>query len=1242
MTRRKWLRWILVVCLTPILLVLVILLSSPLWINQDAVKREVTKLISNATGGKAQFERIELHLLPFPGVGVSRLRFSEPGKFEVETESAAVDMRFLPLLFGNVYPHRVEIASPQVRIHLEEPKPSSQPQAQSKPFSLKDTEASVRAVLAQIEKTVPGLAAEIKAGQVTLQIGQRPPLLIDHLDLHFDATAGTVAAKLSCTSNLFEHLAAEVHVASKDLFGDGHLELAGVQVPSIGPILGIQEGWPVQEANVNLKLKFQMRGLGDAHADVNVDTPKVSLQLGKGHLEFTAPALEATAQTKGASAEVVLTRLAIVSPRITASARFAVSEASGYALESEATDIDLPALQAAADGLAPAVDFLQDFPVRFARGTVTTVKFNTQAAMLGDLFDLKALHINGVVNDVDLSLPVLYNLKVYEASAIGSLEQGIVRAQQVRGRLEKSTGRDGTFEMDLNPDVPPLRAELTVMADLPEALAVAKRVIPDADAQKALGQVKQLQGSASVHAMLGGDVNNVVPRVEVSAIKASARHDLVPFPIRVAGGAVIYADNAVSVQGLDGAIGESTFTGVGARLSLGTPTVLTSQQGSVLLALDQLFGWAAAQPQFAKPLEGVKSVSGGLAVSIAQLDLPLNAPDQVRFQVSATPVHIAIDAPRYGPRVQLDGGAVGVSQQSVSANGVKASALDAVLTLSGSTDNYRQGIGGVQAGATGSVGLEALKWIYARAELPRALRLRAALTVSEANLNWRQGAGVAANGKVNVVGGPAIGFAVRSIPKRLEVEKFTVRDDVSDLTFGGSLEGGHFTAAYKGKLAGSSIDRTFAEPLISLEQLQGDFRADGNLKRPDATRATGVLQGSKIRLPPALPVPVMIEKLSLEAKDTVLLVKSATVSSGESQVSVSGNVTYLKDKFAVDADVKGDKIVIPKSREKSETEDSSKPASESPSLTGNAEEQHKLLAPLWEIPVSGTVRVDIGQVQVDELQIAPLIGSVSLETGHLHLGLKRAALCAITLSGEVLIQPDDADAEVKLSARGAQLDKSIACLTQQRLQITGKLDMDGAFSARGKLGTLLDHMKGTFAATASDGHINKFDNLAAVLKVVNVTQAIAGELPDLNKGGMDYKSARVKGQIEGHKILFQEFALDASALTVAAHGNVDYATKAIDMTVLVAPFKTVTWVVQHIPILRGILGGMLIAVPVQVHGTVDKPIVVPLGPTAVGSRLLDILGNTLKLPGQAINLVAPPASEAPQPATPTPATSSPR
>jgi hypothetical protein len=139
----------------------------------------------------------------------------------------------------------------------------------------------------------------------------------------------------------------------------------------------------------------------------------------------------------------------------------------------------------------------------------------------------------------------------------------------------------------------------------------------------------------------------------------------------------------------------------------------------------------------------------------------------------------------------------------------------------------------------------------------------------------------------------------------------------------------------------------------------------------------------------------------------------------------------------VDADVKGDRIVIPEAPEKPEPKASDESAGESPSLVGDQEAQDKFFEPLWEMPLSGTVRVDIGKVEAQNLEIAPLLASASLETGRLTLGLTRAALCAITLSGGVLVTPDNADAELKLSSRGAQLDKSIACLTKQRVQITG-------------------------------------------------------------------------------------------------------------------------------------------------------------------------------------------------------------
>jgi hypothetical protein len=134
--------------------------------------------------------------------------------------------------------------------------------------------------------------------------------------------------------------------------------------------------------------------------------------------------------------------------------------------------------------------------------------------------------------------------------------------------------------------------------------------------------------------------------------------------------------------------------------------------------------------------------------------------------------------------------------------------------------------------------------------------------------------------------------------------------------------------------------------------------------RPAATTATGVLQGSKIQLPKVLPFPVSIDKLSLEAKETVLLIKSATVSSGESRVDVSGTVTYLHDKFAIDADVKGDQVIIPELPPQSKTEASAKRAAESKPTEG--EKQRELLKKLWDMPASGTVRVDIGRAPLPD------------------------------------------------------------------------------------------------------------------------------------------------------------------------------------------------------------------------------------------------------------------------------------
>jgi hypothetical protein len=57
----KWkrpIRWIVAICLAPILLVATLLITAPFWLNQDAVKREIERIVAGATGGQAQYDQI--------------------------------------------------------------------------------------------------------------------------------------------------------------------------------------------------------------------------------------------------------------------------------------------------------------------------------------------------------------------------------------------------------------------------------------------------------------------------------------------------------------------------------------------------------------------------------------------------------------------------------------------------------------------------------------------------------------------------------------------------------------------------------------------------------------------------------------------------------------------------------------------------------------------------------------------------------------------------------------------------------------------------------------------------------------------------------------------------------------------------------------------------------------------------------------------------------------------------------
>ena len=103
--------------------------------------------------------------------------------------------------------------------------------------------------------------------------------------------------------------------------------------------------------------------------------------------------------------------------------------------------------------------------------------------------------------------------------------------------------------------------------------------------------------------------------------------------------------------------------------------------------------------------------------------------------------------------------------------------------------------------------------------------------------------------------------------------------------------------------------------------------------------------------------------------------------------------------------------------------------------------------------------------------------------------------------------------------------------------------------------------------------------------------------------------------------------IDGSSMEIAGHGNIDFIDKKVDLKVLVAPLKTVDFIIKKTPVIGGILGGTLVSIPVRVKGDMSNPNISYLSASTAGSRLLDIMKNALQAPVKLIQPVMPGGQE---------------
>ena len=858
------------------------------------------------------------------------------------------------------------------------------------------------------------------------------------------------------------------------------------------------------------------------------------------------------------------------------------------------------ALQLYRNAMQPAVRALQEFAPNMALriedaaiGRFTQVNLAARTGERGVDLELSAasgwwkrLAVEGRVEYTDLSARarVEVDALLVDADIPASRARAQLRTDgrsAIEGDFEASVGSMGSAKGKLVLPANQLVAQLDNV-DLTQVLDIARRKVPNLDAiEAAEGRL-----SAGAEVQIGPSWQ---ARVDLIGSKAAVKLAALPWKVSAQSARVLITGKHVHVTGAKGAVGDSPFADAAARIELTAPMRLSAASGKATLKLEQWFPWLRTKA----PLDDIASLSGGVELALNRLALRFDRPQDADYDAVLKPDKVSAGLKMLPAPVSVSGGAVHAGPSRVRLEEVPVAMLDARAVASGS---FSLKDSSLQLAITeGLTGEKLVRWAIERGAVPQRLEPRTPLRFAAQRIAWAPKRPLEVDARLDFEGGPAVGLALAWQPERLELKRVALKDAGSDATLSATIAAKQVQGGFSGTLQGRSLAALLrSRPPEVSGTARGELRFTMDRAQPARSVAEGRLRVEALDLSWLAGKRAIVETIDLSADKSGIRIADARLDWEEQRFRLSGAVQRSDGYPIIEARLESPGVdllrVLPPPRTRTPDE--------------------KKLEP-WPLPVRGRIEVRAAFVEHKQYRVEPFDGILLLEPQRARLEVKEARMCGVSFPLELEATPEDATLDIHLAMKDQPFEKSLHCLTGGTVQITGNADLRAELHTRGHRPHLLRDLTGTAHAELRQGQVKKFALLGNILSVRNIAS-----VKRMNEEGFRYRKMHVRGRFQDGEFLVDEGAFDSDALNLAATGRVDLLGASSRLTVLVGLLTTVDRVAGAIPIVGDIFGGSLTALPVSVSGDIRDPLVVPLGPGAVSQRLLDILGNTARLPGK--------------------------
>ncbi len=1178
---------------------------APEFLDNESTRERIRNEFSKAVDGTLEFDRLGISLFPRPGVAVHGASIRIPDTVQGTFESIKVCPWILPLIRGNVHIGKVRIEEFTLELDLANVPVLREERAKSDPSRSLDKEAA--SLFEALALKAPNLEVELENGSLELVDKGQTVLRVHDLEATLVLPPKGPTLRLSCRSNLWQDLSIEGRLDAKSLNGGGRVELSRFRPHLLADRLLAETGIACSESLLYLRIDFETEGLTRLNGEMKTSVPQMTLLRKEQESTLKMETLGISFALEKDKAELHLDRLKMDHPRFSMSGRFFMDRAvPHFRLDLEARDMDVDSVREAALCLGDDSRLVQDIFDYVRGGEIPVITFRSQADALDRLGNDEAFRIEGRLEEGKIHIKGV-DLDPEEVRGDVVIADGILYGTNLDAVLGNSKARDGKLRVGLKGKDAPFHLEIMVDADLAEVQPILLRVVQPGTFVTELSTAENIDGRAVGTLILGESLQSIRAKVEISECRLSGDYPRIPHTIRIEGGEVFYETDGIAGRNMSGTLGESSFSGLTCRVLFGDAPHLEIESGQFRLLMDEIYPWLISYETIREDLALFRDVKGRMDITGIHLSGPVQKPVEWEFNAEGAVENLTVDAPSLCPKpVPISTGTLKANPEELSFSQVDALLLDAPVKASGVLYGYLRGLAKADVDLGGSIGLASSQWVSDIIQLPDSLALRTPFELTNARLVWNREGDTSFRGDFQLPRGAKASVDHTQGPQTFMLRRLSIQDKDSRATFAVTRTTDTLGWKFTGNLEHATLDRAFfSNPAPDLG-IKGDFLLSVRRDKPIFSKAQGHLEAQGFTIPYSWMSLIDVEGISLQASPQGIEVESAHLNLEDSHISMAGKASFAEEGIQLDMDLASDGVkweaierVIDRARaEESDGEDAPSPGPD----------------------FRGTVRCRTESFTYGPFTWKPLHASVTFSPDDWRVAVTEADICGISTLGAVNLDGEELSLEFKVIAQDGDLEPAFPCLSDTERQVSGRFDLTGDIKGTARGESVMRALQGNLEFSSRDGNILKDPLLAKVFSFLNVTEILRGKMPDLRSNDLPYDSMTIQASLQDGNLEVVEAVLSGPTVGIVWHGTVYLIEKKVDLKLVLAPLRTVDFIVEKTPVVSNIMGGKLITVPVRISGNWNDPNVSMMSATAVGARLFEIMKNTLLLP---IDLVEP-------------------